>query len=226
MSVLVVAAHPDDEVLGCGATIHRLTTHGAEVHILILGEGATSRYSERSQAEASEVGRLSAQAREAGDIVGARSVTVRDFPDNRFDTVALLEIVKVIEQHIERTRPSQVFVQHGGDVNIDHQRTYRAVLAATRPQPDVPVREVLSFEVASSTEWAFGHLQPRFDPTIFYDVSDHLDAKVAALECYTHELRQAPHPRSVEGIRALAAQRGASMGVAAAEAFTLVRSLR
>ena len=226
MSALVVAAHPDDEVLGCGGTISRLAAQGEEVHILILGEGATARYDERTAADSGEVEVLQTQAQAAGKILGAASVTVHDFPDNRFDTVALLDIVKVVEGHIEGRSPAQVFFQNGGDVNIDHQRTYQAVLAATRPQPGVPVREVLAFEVVSSTEWAFGHLSPRFAPTVFYDITDHLDTKIEALRCYEEEIRLAPHARSIAGVRALAAHRGASVGVEAAEAFTLVRHLR
>lgn len=226
MTVLVVAAHPDDEVLGSGGVMARHADDGQEVHVLILGEGATSRYADREAADGSQVEHLRDAAHEAHAILGVTSTTMLGLPDNRFDTVALLDIVKSVEQVVASTGARLIYTQHGGDTNVDHQLTFRAVLAATRPQPGHAVREVHSFAVASSTEWAFGQFAPRFRPTLFVDISDHLERKLAALEVYTSELRAYPHPRSHEHVRDLARVAGATVGVTAAEPFHTVRELR
>lgn len=221
MTTLVVAAHPDDEVLGCGGTMAALTDAGEEVHVVLLGEGATSR-----DDGASEVDALRRSSDAAAAVLGVASVSRFDLPDNRFDTVPMLEVAKLLEQVVDRLAPHTVYCQHGGDLNVDHQITFRATLTATRPMPGQPVREVLAFEVASSTEWAFQQFEPRFAPAVFHDVSATLDRKIDALLAYEQELRPFPHPRSVEGIRAVAVRWGAVVGTAAAEAFALVRSVR
>lgn len=227
MSVeLVVAAHPDDEVLGCGGTIARRTAEGAEVHVLILGEGATSRADRRADGDTEAVDRLVAAAEAAGAVLGAASVEVAGFADNRFDSVDLLDVVKRVEAHVDRHRPEVVYCQHGGDVNVDHRRTFEAVLAATRPQPGHPVRELLAFAVGSSTEWAFQTLAPAFVPQVFVAIEDTLAAKLDALRCYEDELRPFPHPRSLEAVEAQSRVWGAQVGVVAAEAFSLVRARR
>lgn len=226
MSVLVVAAHPDDEVLGCGATMAKLAARGEDVDVLILGEGSTSRADTRDQGDQALVERLRDDSRRAAHVLGVRDVVAEGLPDNRFDTVALLDVVKLVEAQVESRRPSVVYSQHGGDVNVDHQITFRAVLAATRPVPGHPVREVLAFEVGSSTEWAFGAFAPAFHPTVFEDVTGFVDAKVEAMRCYPSEMREFPHPRSPEALRAAAARWGSAVGVQAAEAFSAVRIRR
>lgn len=226
MSVLVVAAHPDDEVLGCGATMAKLAARGEDVDVLILGEGATARAADRVDGDRGLVDQLQEDSRRAADVLGVRDVVGEGLPDNRFDSVDLLDVVKRVEAQIERRRPTVVYTQHGGDVNIDHQVTFKAVLAATRPVPGHPVREVLAFEVGSSTEWAFGAFAPAFHPTVFEDVTGWVDAKVAAMRCYGSELRAFPHPRSPEALSAAATRWGSAVGVAAAEAFAPVRVIR
>jgi LmbE family N-acetylglucosaminyl deacetylase len=226
MRIAVVAAHPDDEVLGCGATVARLTAEGHEAVFLILGEGATSRYADRESASPGEVNRLEQDARTAAGLVGVTDVRFGGFPDNRFDSVPLLECVKTVEALIDEWAPSAVYTHHPGDLNIDHLVVFRAVMAATRPQAGQPVRDVYAFEVASSTEWAFGRLEPVFRPSVFVDVSGTLERKIAAMESYGSEARPWPHPRSPEALRAIAARWGATVGVDAAEAFELVRSVR
>jgi LmbE family N-acetylglucosaminyl deacetylase len=222
---LVVAAHPDDEVLGCGGTIPRLAAAGRDVHVAILGEGVTSRYAERESADQSLLDDLRADSRRAGETMGVAEVHLFDLPDNRFDTVAALDVVKIVEGLVEEIRPELVFTQHGGDLNVDHGVVFRAVLAATRPLADHPVARVYGYEVASSTEWAFGQFEPVFRPNTFVDVSATLETKIAAMECYRSERRQFPHPRSPDALRAAARRWGAAVGLEAAEAFQLVRSV-
>jgi LmbE family N-acetylglucosaminyl deacetylase len=226
-SALVIAAHPDDEVLGCGGTIARLASEGWAVHVLIVAEGATSRDDSRNRgARAGELSELAQAAQAANAILGAASVVLGDLPDNRMDSVDLLDIVKTVEQAVARHRPSRVFTHHAGDLNIDHRLLHDAVLTACRPLPGSVVEELLFFEVASSTEWTPAASGPSFAPTVFYDISGHLDRKLAALEAYASEMRPFPHARSVTALAALARWRGASCGFEAAEAFALGRARR
>jgi len=224
--VLVVAAHPDDEVLGCGGTMARLAQEGCAVHIAILGEGITSRHAQRDQADAEDLSRLHQRAREASVKVGAKDVVLFQLPDNRLDTVPLLDLVKLLEGLIQKLQPEVIYTHHAGDLNVDHGLVHRAVLTATRPLPGQSVREIYAFEVPSSTEWAFHQLQPVFRPSVFVDISRTLEAKIAGLACYDSETRKFPHPRSPEALRAIAARWGTVAGCQAAEAFELVRSLR
>lgn len=226
MNILIVAAHPDDEVLGCGGTTARLANEGHDVYIAILGEGVTSRYARRDEAESGHVEALQARSREIAALLGARDLFAHGLPDNRFDTVPLLDVVKIIEGLIDRIRPHVVYTQHGGDLNIDHAITYRATLTATRPVLGHPVREVYAYEVGSSTEWAFQEFAPIFRPNVFFDIRGTLDLKLKAMQLYESETRSFPHPRSPEALRAAAQRWGSMAGLAAAEAFQLVRSIR
>lgn len=226
VSVLVVAAHPDDEVLGCGGTMARMAGEGRSVHVLILGEGATSRHDRREDADAAALERLRIDAKRANGALGVADVRFAGLPDNRFDTVALLDVVKSIESLIAELRPSVVFTQHGGDLNIDHAVTFRAVLTATRPVAGSPVRAVYAYEVASSTEWAFQRFAPEFRPSLFVNIAATLEAKIRAMEAYESESRPFPHPRSPEALRAVAARWGSVVGLASAEAFDVIREVR
>jgi len=225
-SALVVAAHPDDEVLGCGGTIARMADEGWTVDILILAEGLTSRAAARDAAgQRAGLDDLAACARRAAAILGAHCVTLESFPDNRMDGVELLDVVKRIETEIARVRPLRVLTHHLGDVNVDHGIVHRAVAAACRPLPGSSVREILYFEVASSTEWSGAHSTPAFCPNLFVDVSASLDRKLRALDEYRSEMRPFPHPRSLAAVEHLARWRGATVGCAAAEAFEIGRRI-
>ena len=223
MRVLVIAAHPDDEVLGCGGTIARLAQEGQDVYIAILGEGLTSRYQQREQADQALVEALRARSRQVAEMLGARDVFLYNLPDNRFDTVPLLDVIKIIEELAERLQPQVIYTHHGGDLNVDHVIVHRAVLTATRPVAGCPVKEMYAFEVPSSTEWAFGQFQPAFRPNVFVDISATLETKVRAMALYESEARPFPHPRSPQALRAIAQRWGSAVGVEAAEAFELVR---
>jgi LmbE family N-acetylglucosaminyl deacetylase len=220
---LVVAAHPDDETLGCGGTIARLVNEGHSVYIAILGEGITSRFSRRDQAEKEAVETLLACSQQVADLLGAQKLFKFNFPDNRFDTVPLLEVVKIIEELIDRLKPQRVFTQHGGDLNVDHAIVHRATLTATRPLAGHPVKEIYAYEVPSSTDWSFGQLASVFRPNMFMDITSTLEKKIEAMGLYDSEIGSFPHPRSKEALRALAHYRGSLSGLWAAEAFELVR---
>jgi LmbE family N-acetylglucosaminyl deacetylase len=225
-NVLVVAAHPDDEVIGCGGTIARYADAGDAVQVLIVAEGATSRQGQRDRGQAAEeLSSLSQAAQTAGAILGAAGVTLLDLPDNRLDSLDRLDLIKRIEERIALHQPQVVYVHHAGDVNIDHRRLHEAVITACRPTPGQPVRQLLSFEVASSTEWQPPGSAPAFHPNWFVDITAQWSRKRQALEAYAAEMRPWPHARSIAALDHLARWRGAQVGVEAAEAFCLLRQL-
>ncbi|MFA6901898.1 MAG: PIG-L deacetylase family protein [Gallionellaceae bacterium] len=223
-SILVLAAHPDDEVLGCGGTIAKFADQGAIVHVAFLADGVFSREG-KAVVQQDELRIRRAAAKKACDILGVKSVSFGEFPDNRMDTVALLDITKALENLIAEYKPEVVFTHHAGDVNIDHRRMHEAAVTACRPQRGHLVKTLLCFEVPSSTEWQLPGSAPIFAPNWFVDISDTLDRKFAALDAYAAELRDWPHPRSRQGVEHLARWRGATVGVDAAEAFMLGRQL-
>lgn len=224
-NILVVAAHPDDEVLGCGGTLARHADDGDHVHVLILADGVGARSGQDEMASADDLAARRAAGHRAAAILGVASLECLDYPDNRLDTVALLEMVRQVEQRVDTHRPSTVYTHRYGDVNVDHQRVHEAVLAACRPQPGHWVKRLLFFEIPSSTEWRPGASLPVFSPQCFSDISMHLPRKLEALAAYSEELRSPPHPRSLEACEHLARWRGASIGVHAAEAFEMGREL-
>lgn len=222
--ILIVAAHPDDEVLGCGATVAGLARSGAEAYTLILGEGVTSRDEKRDAGRrGGALAELKRHATAANKAIGVKKVFFGDLPDNRFDSVPLLDIVKKVEAVKRGLRPDMVFTHYEKDLNVDHRLTYQAVVTATRPMQGETVREIYSFEVLSSTEWNY---PLSFSPDVFWEVSGGLGAKLRAMRAYPGELAKFPHPRSLEGIRLAAAYWGMRTGLKAAEAFKTVRALK
>lgn len=228
--VLIVAAHPDDEVLGCGGTAARHAANGDEVHILIVAEGATSRtkkgdeWKDKDKGYAGELKALRAAAGKAACILGARPPELAGFSDNRLDTVAFLDVTQRIERTVTKVKPAVVYTHHGGDLNVDHRIVHQAVLTACRPLPGSTVRSVYTFEIVSSTEWA-SPIDNTFRPTRFVDIADYLKTKLAALGAYEMEIRAFPHARSIANVSALASHRGAGAGLKAAEAFMVIREI-
>ena len=219
--ILVVAAHPDDEVLGCGGTITRLSGEGHAVHIAIMGEGITSRVDSRDNA--TKLKGLETACSAASRIMGAYQPEMLSLPDNRFDTVPLLDIVQTIEGLVDKIKPDAIFTHHPGDLNIDHVITNRAVFTATRPLPGHCVREVYLFEIPSATEWGFQKLGPIFKPNLFYNIETQLPVKIEALRAYESEIRAFPHPRSEKAVIAAAQRWGSWVGHNAAEPFEIAR---
>ncbi|MDO7788352.1 PIG-L deacetylase family protein [Desulforamulus aquiferis] len=224
--ILVIAAHPDDEVLGCGGTIARHSSMGDEVHVVILAEGITSRGEKRFREKfTSQLSELAQAAHNANKILGVSSLTLSNFPDNRMDSLERLDIIKEVETHIDKHKPQIVYTHHFGDVNIDHRRIHEAVVTACRPAPNCPVHTILFFEVPSSTEWQLPGSGPKFEPNWFRNITDTMQLKLEALKEYQCEMRPWPHARSIEAVEYLARWRGASVGVKAAEAFVLGRNI-
>ena len=219
--VLVVAAHPDDEVLGCGGTIARHLAEGDEVHVIFMADGVGS----REENFARELAIRNAAKERAMHILGVTSFSSLKLADNRMDGIELLDIVKKLETALSTIQPTTIYTHHYGDLNIDHQITHQAVLTACRPIPSSSVSEILTFEVISSTEWS-GHASLAFIPNVYVDIIDYWQLKLDALNAYSHELRPEPHSRSIKHLDALSKHRGACMGMNRAEAFMMVRCLK
>jgi len=219
--VLVVAAHPDDEALGCGGSIARHVAAGDKVHVTFVADGLTS----RPGARADDLARRQRATEMANKILGVSSTSLLGLPDNRLDSVPLLDIVQPLEALIAKLAPEIVYTHHYGDLNVDHRVTHQAVMTACRPQPASSVQEILTFEVMSSTEWSSVGLAP-FLPNLFVDISKQLQLKMQALEAYELEMRGSPHSRSLVHLRCLAEHRGNSVGIKSAEAFMVMRAIR
>jgi N-acetylglucosamine malate deacetylase 1 len=223
MNVLAVVAHPDDEILGCGATLARLRSEGHRISSVVLCGGARAR-----SGRPSDLDRIAA---ESAAMVGIEDTISCDFPNIRFNSVPHIEIVQAIEEAIRKFRPEWVFAHFGWDLNIDHRVAHEATMAACmlpqRLSADIDphlVRKVLLCEVVSSTDWA-PHGWPAFQPNTFFGVSGTFDAKIRALEHFEGAMKPFPHSRSIENVRHLAHVRGAQIGVPLAEAFITVRDV-
>ena len=219
--ILIVAAHPDDEVLGCFGTVSRLIKQGYEAYTLILSRGKSS----RGSVSQNEIDEITIEMQQANDYIGVKKIYQLDFPDNAFDTVSLLSIVKEIEKIKNEIKPEIVFTHNVNDINIDHRITSQAVLTAIRPMSDECVRTIYAMEIPSSTEWNNYSQQTIFCPNVFIDISDTIDMKLKAMEYYKSELRDYPHPRSLKYIKDLAAVSGAKNGLKYCENFILIRSI-
>lgn len=213
--VLVIAPHALDEVLGCGGTVARHTAAGRKVHILVLSGNGEGLDANRREA----AGKVAA-------LLGAEPPRFAGFPENKTDTVPLGDIVSVIEKTVTELKPSTVYVGHGGNLNIDHQTAFRAAATALRPMPGGSVAEFYAYEIVSSTDWAPPGFGTTFVPNHFVDITETLGKKRQALELYAFDMRPEPHARSIIALENLARARGATVGLAAAEAFSLLRSIQ
>lgn len=219
-NVFVVAAHPDDELLGVAGTILRHRAEGDEVHVLVMSEGASSRYEDHMAT------RLARSAENATSVLGVTSLELATWPDQRMDTAPLIELTQFIEARFVDRPPHVLYTHFPHDVNADHGVVARAAWTAARAYSQPQLREIYSFETPSSTEWAWPRSETSFQPTHFVDISEHIEAKLRAMSCYESELRPAPHPRSLDSLRTIAARWGSVIGVHHAEAFVTMRTIR
>ena len=226
--ILVIVAHPDDELLGLGGSINKLIKEfNCTIRAVILGEGITSRSDNRDlDLWEKQLEEHKENIENAKNQIGYESLGIYDFPDNRFDSVDLLDIVKVVENEKKNFSPEIIFTHHGGDLNIDHRRTFEAVITASRPMEVEKVTTIITFETPSGTEWRPSSDPKHFVPNMFIELSkENLDAKIRGMESYKYEKRNYPHPRSPEALRILAKQRGIMVGKEYAEAFMIIRSI-
>jgi Uncharacterized proteins, LmbE homologs, COG2120 len=219
MNVLIVAAHPDDEVLGCGGVTVRHVERGDRVYVVVVTRGFPEIFSPEIDEEDRQ------HAREAHEILGGAGIFFLDFPAPRLDTVPGHELADALREVIFSVNADVIYTPFGGDLHADHKATYLATLVASRPVNNCPVRRLLCYETLSETDWASPLDDSAFKPTVFVDISDVLERKLQALACFRNELKQPPHPRSLRAIEALARVRGSTAGLMAAEAFMLVREI-
>ena len=232
MNILVIIAHPDDEVLGMGGTILKHAKNGDRVTIAYLTTGITSRrsinyktnpkYEPTKKQEADmqkQINELRSDAKRVCKFLKVKKTMFFDYPDNELDTISLLKIIKTVEKLVKETKPERIYTSHFGDLNIDHRIVYESVLTAVRPT-ELTVKEILCFELLSSTEWSFSY---EFKPNYFIDIKNELENKIKAMKLYKNEIRKYPHPRSVESIKHTACKWGTVSGFFAAEAFQLIR---
>jgi len=219
-TVLVVAAHSDDEALGCAGSMAKHVASGDNVHVLFMTDGVSSRY-----AEADGVLQRQTASQKAAEVLQLLSIQNLDFPDNKMDVVPLLDVTQAIEKVVSEIQPDIIYTHHIGDLNVDHQVTHKAVVTACRPQPKFCVNEIYAFEVLSSTEWQTVGLSP-FMPNVFVDITGYIETKRAVLKTYCDEMREEPHSRSIANAINLAKVRGSSVGVKYAEAFISLRELK
>lgn len=214
--VLCLVAHPDDETLGCGATLAKHIASGDVVSVVAFADGLAS----RGGVNRANIELRHGMCRRACKILGTEDVWLHQYADNQMDNVALLDVVQHVEKHLQRFQPTIVYTHWRGDLNVDHRVVSEATVTACRPQPGTQIKSLRMFEVPSSTEWGSG-----FEPNWFENVGVLLDMKCQALAEYTTEIRDWPHPRSMLAVRNLAMQRGSQVGVEAAEAFVLHRAI-
>ena len=220
--MLIIAAHPDDEVLGCGGTIAKYSSK-KNIYLCILSDGESSRDSSNKKNLVKKIENRKKMALKSSTILGIKKVFFGDFPDNRFDSVDLLSIVKFIEKIINKIKPSTVFTHYENDLNIDHCLTFKASITACRPQYKKNIN-IFSYFVPSSTDWNLK--SDIFNPNWFEEISIFSSTKKKALNCYSSELRKSPHPRSLKYIESLDSINGEKIGVKKAEAFLLLRYLK
>lgn len=218
-SVLVLGAHPDDEVLGLGATLARHIARGDAVCVALIADGNPIRYDEELARHAHQC------AREAASRLGVTEVRFAGMGDQRLDTLGIVDVTQWIEGVVRDVRPSTIYTHHRGDANYDHRVVFEATMAAVRPYNAPFVERVLCYETPSSSEWAQALPEHFFMPNVYVDITDHLETKLNAIAAYHLELRPYPHPRSIEALRIRAAHWGSVIGVRAAEPFSLVREI-
>lgn len=212
--VLVIAAHPDDELLGCGGTLIRHADRGDEIQSIIMCEGESLRYKNQ------KVNQHKATV-EAAKVIGISKTNRFDFPDQRLDKFSLIELITPIEKVVNDFRPEIVYVQFGGDINRDHALTFEAASIALRPTTE-SVKKIYTFYTVGSTELKAPMV---FQPNTWIDIEDQIERKIEAFSCYESEVREYPHPRSLEGIRNIAAFFGNQCCMKFAEAYMLTRSI-
>jgi len=221
--MMVIAAHPDDELLGCGGSLAKWKKQGHDIKIIIAGEGHSSRDNVKNLKK--KIIELKKQSVTASKILGINKIINLGLPDNNFNKIDFLKFIKLIEKNIFNYKPEIILTHHYGDLNKDHRLLYEAVITACRPKPNFFVKKIMTFETLSSTDWQINTNENIFKPNYYEDITDFLKLKIKSLETYKSEIEKWPHTRSLQNIENLAKLRGSSVGLKAAEAFEIIRQI-
>lgn len=219
--IMIIAAHPDDELLGCGGTVAKLIEEGYSAKTVILGRGMLARGKEHEK----HLEKHMENSKNANKEIGIDEIEIYDFPDNSFDTIPLLEIIKVVEKEITHYQPDIIFTHHGNDLNIDHRKTFEAVMTACRPQPGVINPKIYTFFIPSSTDWIDGDSLNSFVPNTYIDIEKQIDKKIKALSYYDTEMKEYPHSRSLESLKIFSKYWGNRVGMNYVEPLKLIREI-
>lgn len=220
MKVLVISPHPDDEILGCGGTMHRLSSEGHEVNVAICTKGWPPLFEE------SQVRAVRDHARKANKIIGTTGLSFMDLPVTKLSMIPRHELNGMFAGLLDQAKPDWLFLAHRGDRHEDHRQIFDACMVAVRPAPEKHrISRILAYETISETHWTVPGVEPAFTPTLYVDISDHLQAKLEGFVQYENQVRPFPHPRSGEALEALARFRGSVVGMEAAEAYVVIRDL-
>ena len=222
--VLVIAAHPDDEVLGVGGTVAKLSAEGSDCHLLIVTDGSSSQYRDSDRLPEIIEAKKS-ETKGCADLLGFKSIHYGELPDMKLDRTPHIVINQVIEKAIDEIQPDTVFTHFWGDVNMDHQNVFKSTLVAVRPVMGQVVKELYCYRVPSSTEWTPNKEDTMFMPNYYVDIEKYAEQKYKAFACYSTELREYPHPRSIQYLRETDKTAGLKVGLLAAEEFVLLRKL-
>lgn len=219
MRILIIAPHPDDEVLGCGGTIKKHSQKGDEVYLCIVTKGYTPDWSQEY------MDKVERGLEESSKILGIKDTFFLGFPTAKLDTVPQKELNDSISKCLDKVKPEVLYIPFDGDASADHRLTFEAVMVAARPLLKSKIKKILCYEVLSETDFALSFSEKPFLPNVYIDIFDTLDEKLKAMSCYKTELKNFPHPRSLEGIKILAEKRGGEVGIRSAEAFKLIRHI-
>ena len=218
--ILVVAAHPDDEVLGCGGTLLKHAKNNDEILLLFVSDGESSRIKSKKK-----ILYRKKQAIKVAKIIKANKPIFLNFPDNQLDKINILKIAKKFEEVVEKFRPDIVYTHHYNDLNVDHRLTFEATMIACRPLIESSVTEIYCFEILSSTGWR-GIKNLNFRPNVYVDIKNYIKKKIDLMKVYKKEIKKSPHPRSIESITAKAISRGSEANLFYAESFELIRFIK
>lgn len=219
MRVLIIAPHPDDEVLGCGGTIAKLSAQGHEVFVAIATKARPPLFSEEFVAQGRQ------EAKQAHELLGVKETIFCDLPAAALDTTEHSRVNQEMDRLLKDIKPTELFIPFIGDMHLDHQHIFLSSLVAARPNQAIFPRKILSYETLSETNWNAAYLTPGFQPNVFIDISEQLQIKLNAFACYASQVKAFPHERSLVALEALAKLRGATVFCKAAEAFVLIREI-
>jgi len=222
MNILVIAPHPDDEVLGCGGTIKKHTNKGDNVYLCIVTKAYTPDWSKAF------IENRKKEIACAKGVLGIKEIFFLDLPTVKLDTVPQKKLNDLISNCVNKVKPEILYIPFAGDINKDHRLVFEASLVAARPKPNFSVKKIFSYEVPSETEWGTARakgIEEIFIPNEYVDISETLEVKLKAMSCYKSELKEFPHPRSLKAITVSAEKRGSEAGLQAAEAFMIIREI-